>query len=169
MDWEKYMQTMSSDQQQLLEKRQAHFEPFLAERNAVLVDFFERIGVTPAARVISEPDQYLSFLDQFLKAQDRNSFSPEDISYLRARLIYFVGELVIQRYSGHWSINENPSSPQFGRYVIGGFIRQIGVLTVDPAEIAQAYFEGQNGSGLSVHLTALEGEILAAGFEKDIF
>lgn len=157
------MKDLSAEQKQQLEQKRSRFEAFLAERVDVLIDFFERLGVVQPEKVISDPDAYLETLDRFLNAQDVNSFDSEDVSYLRARLIYFIGELFVQRYSGHWFVHENPDSPQFSRYVVGGFPNRNPNLTVDPAAVAQAYLEGSKGGGLSEHLQAVEHEM----FELD--
>ena len=153
------MDDLTPDQKHLLERRLSLFEPFLAERMDVVSEFFEQIGAEQPEEVVANPEGYLSFLEQFLNAQDVSSFDSQDKSYLRARLIYFVGELLIQRYGGHWIVHENPDSPQFARYVVGCFPNQKRNLTADPATVAEAYLAGTTSGGLSKHLQAVEREL----------
>ena len=110
------MRDLSDEQRALLARRLADFDSFFRERMPVLVDFIQRLQLPEPHFVLREADRYIAPVDAWMKNQ---SIDQDDRIWLLTRLGYFIGELLIQRYSGHWFVDEDPDSPYFAHYYPG--------------------------------------------------
>jgi hypothetical protein len=140
-----------------LEQRRANFDRFLQERMPVLVDFVERLQLPNPQLVIAEPDLYLQAVSDFMQDQ---IVMPEDRVWVLTRLGYFIGELLIQRFSGCWHVDEDPESRFFTRYVVGQFARVPRPTSrVDPFAVADAYLSEPPRRNLSKSVEEVMREI----------
>jgi hypothetical protein len=144
----------------LIEARKSQFPSFLAERMPVLVDFAERLGFAEPYRILNEPALFLPGLDAWLQRQEVSS---DDRAWLLARLAYYVGEYLVVRYSGSWSVNDIEGSRYFGRYVVGNFAKVSNRhAQVDPYEIGMDALKTSPPTSLAIILNHVEGELAAA-------
>lgn len=110
--------------------------------------------------IVADPERYLASIDAYMRDQ---IVRPDDRVWALTRIGYFVGEVLIQRVSGCWLLNEFPHSRTFLRYVVGQFAGAAdqGVM-VDPFEVAAAFVDQPPGRSLAAILGEIETEIRAA-------
>src|SRR5260370_1105286 len=75
--------------------------------------------------------------DVFLSTADLGAIDDEQRVSLHTRLMFLIGELLNERHGGHWTVEYNPASDFFGRYIVAGFRTDPDAL-VDPAETAHS-------------------------------
>ena len=144
----------------MIEARKSQFQSFLAERMPVLVDFAERLGFAEPYRILNEPERFLPGLDAWLQRQEVSS---NDRAWLLARLAYYVGEYLVVRYSGSWSVNDIEGSRYFGRYVVGNFAKVSNRhAQVDPYEVVVDVLRTSPSTSLAVVLKQVGEELGAA-------
>ncbi len=123
----------------LLEQRRTKFEQFLAERMPVLADFAERLELANPEMIVADPGSYLPAVGAFMVEQ---VVEPDDKNWIVARLGYLVGEVLIQRLSGCWFLNEMENSKNYGMYVVGQFpCCSNSAVNVDPVAVAIDFVE----------------------------
>jgi hypothetical protein len=147
----------------LLQQRRAGFDPFYEELMPALVDFVERAGIKPGYGVLRQASLYVEHLTQALSGLAVSS--EEDRTWLLARVSYFIGEYLVQKYSGCWYVNDIEGSRYFARYVVGRFSALNNpVPMVDPFEVAQVFVDTPPGRQLDALLGEVESEL--AGMNK---
>ncbi len=109
------MSDEENDRQIELEKRKIAFPAFLHERMPVLTSFFTDLGVANPAFVLLDAQNYIDPFDNFMKDE---VVSVESRSWILTRVGYFLGEYLVQKYSGDWYLNENSQSRNYLRYVV---------------------------------------------------
>ncbi|MFB3304699.1 hypothetical protein [Pseudomonas sp. AMR01] len=131
------METFDETPQALLARRMAEFERFRFERLPVLHEFCEALGFEQPHEVLNTPEKFLARLDSGFQ---NTVISEEDRVWFITRIGYYIGEYLAVVYRGYWLVDEDPASPAFARYVVGGFSFE-GVVapTVDPFNVAQRY------------------------------
>src|SRR5208282_6942055 len=97
------MRELTQDERAERNRRQVTFGKFLEERMPVLADFIERLELPNPPMVLMEAEWYLPSVDAYMKSQ---VVPPEDRVWILTRLGYFIGELLVQRFSGCWFLNE---------------------------------------------------------------
>jgi hypothetical protein len=97
----------------------------------------ERLDLPNPPMVLVEAERYLPSVDAFMNGQ---SVLPGDRVWILSRLGYFIGELLVQRFSGCWFLDEIPDSRYFLRYVVGRCARVPNPnAMVDPFHVASVY------------------------------
>jgi hypothetical protein len=131
------MRDLSPDERELLQRRRAEFGVFFAEMMPTLKDFLSQLGARESAYVVRDADRFLLIIEQWGSEISANS---ENRIFLITRLGYYIGELLVQRWSGCWFVNDIPDSRYFGRYVVGRFARlkNLGAM-IDPFFVADSY------------------------------
>jgi hypothetical protein len=130
------MRALTTDEEELLERRKQQFEDFLNERMPVLADFMQRLKLPDPALVLVNAKDYLNPLDEWLRDQP---ITQADETWLITRLGYFSGEWLVQQLGGCWLLDDIPDSRYFARYVVGQFSGARNRNTMaDPFEIAAA-------------------------------
>jgi hypothetical protein len=151
------MRELTPHERATIARRKERFDLFLEERMPLLTDFMQRLELPKPAFVLVEADKYLLALDQWLKDQIIN---PPDNVWLLTRLGYFVGEYLVQQFSGCWFLNEIADSRYFARYVVGQFARALNPnAMVDPFAVSEACIAEPPGRSLSRLLLSVEEEI----------
>lgn len=151
---------MSPEEKKMLERRKSNFDDFYKEMMPVLVDFIGKMGISPAHEVLKNATQFSPYLDHALQNMDVSD--EQDRIWLLARLGYFIGEYFVQKYSGHWYVNEIVGSRYFGQYVVGRFVNLGNMaLMVAPFQIAQAYIEESMPRQLEKLLIEVDAELIA--------
>lgn len=151
---------MTSEHQELLARRRAEFDQWLAERMPVLRDFAAALELPDPPLIITDPERYLPPVEAWLREQ---VIGPDDWSWAVSRIGYFAGEVLVQRFSGCWLVCDAPSSRYFGRYVVGQFRRVPNPAAIaDPIEIAAVCLSQPPGRSLAGILESVGVELLRA-------
>src|SRR5690242_4813692 len=95
----------------LIQKRKAGFERFYEELMPALVDFVERVGIKPGYEVLHQAPLYVEHLTKALSGLAVSS--DEDRTWLLTRVGYFIGEYLVQKYSGCWYVSDIEGSRYF--------------------------------------------------------
>jgi hypothetical protein len=140
------MRELTSDEAETLERRRAVLDQFVREGWEVLVDFVEALGLPEPGMVLRVADEYVAPVDRWLSEQ---VIGPEDRIWLLPRVGYFIGEVLIQRFSGSWFIDEDPDSPWFAHYVVGRFTSLDNPwVRIDPLAVASNLVDEPPGRSL---------------------
>ena len=155
------MRQLTSDESAKLERNRAKLDPFVREGWDALVDFIDALGLPEPGMVLRVADEYLAPLDQWLSEQ---VVTPEDRVWLLVRVGYFIGEVLIQRHSGSWFVDEDPDSPYFARFVVGRFTSLPNPLVkIDPLAIASNLVDDPPGRNLLAAVERTDTEIRRLG------
>ena len=151
------MRKLTESERAEVDHRRIGFDQFLEERMPVLVDFMERLELPNAPMVLKEAERFLPALDQWMKDQ---VITPDDRVWIQTRIVYFIGEYLVQQLGGCWFLNEVPNSRFFSRYVVGRFTRvnNPNAMT-DPYHISDVYLSEPPGRSLSEILAEVEKEL----------
>ncbi|MGO4155487.1 hypothetical protein [Cupriavidus sp. YAF13] len=140
-----------------LESRKAGFQQFYEELMPVLVDFVEKMGISPAHEVLRHAGQFAPLLDNVLQSM---TVAAEDRLWLLTRMSYFIGGYFAQKYGGCWYVNEVPESQYFGHYVIGQFACLGNAAPMlDSFQVAQAFVDAPVPRSLGKLLAAVDAEL----------
>lgn len=131
------MDNFEGADEQLLARRKAGFSTFKSERLPVLHEFCTSLGFEQPHEVLNTPGKFLAQLDSGFRSA---VISEANRIWFITRIGYYIGEYLATRYDGYWQVDEDPASPTFARYVVGGFSFD-GVTTpmVDAMEMARQY------------------------------
>jgi len=152
---------MTAEEARLINRRKADFGKFYSELLPALVDFVEKMGITPAHEVLKQANQYVPYLERAL--QNMAVGDEADRVWLVTRLGFFVGEYFVQKYGGCWYVNDISGSTYCGRYVVGQFSTlNNSALMLDPFEIAQAYVNEPMPRTLARLLEEVDSELASA-------
>lgn len=131
------MRELTAEERELRDRRKAGFEQLYNEMLEVLVDFAERLQLPNPPRILAEAERYLEAIDEFMAEQE---VLLDDRDWVHARLAYYIGELLVQKFGGCWFLNEIPDSRFFLHYVVGRFNRiKNPNAMVDPFLVADTY------------------------------
>ncbi len=151
------MRQLTETEQIEIDRRKSGFDQFLEERMPVLKDFMEPPELPNPAMVVAQAEPYLPSIDQWMKDQ---VVTPDDRVWILTRIGYFIGELLVQRFSGYWYVNDIPDSRFFGRYVVGRFC-SVGNPNpmIDPFSVADAYLSQPPGRSLMDIIRQVDAEL----------
>src|SRR4051794_440911 len=110
------MRALTEEERETYERRKATFDAFVSERLPVMADFAERLGLPEPTMIVNDPESYLPAIDAFMRNQ---VVKPDDRIWIITRLMYIVGEVLIQRLGGIWLLSDIPDSKFFLKYVVG--------------------------------------------------
>jgi len=151
---------LGPEEQAELDRRRAGFDRFLAERMPMLADFAERLGLPNPPMIVASPTAYVDSIASFMREQQVKT---DDRPWILARLGYFIGEVLIQRFWGSWFLNDIPGSRYFARYVVGHFARvKSPNAMIDPFYVASVYVDDPPGRDLHGLLREIEAELVKA-------
>src|SRR5258708_6538850 len=108
------MRALTEEERAELDRRLATFEKFLEERMPVLTTFMEQLELPNPAMVLVEADRFLPPLDEWMRDQ---VITNSDRTWILTRIGYFIGEYLVQKFSGCWFVNDIADSRYFARYV----------------------------------------------------
>lgn len=158
------MRPLTTEEQELIERRRTSFDDFLAERMPVLTHFMQCLEFPDPPMVLVNANDYSIGLSDWLKQQ---VIEADDRQWILVRIGYFVGEWLVQKLGGYWFLNEIPDSRYFGRYVVGRFSKsQNPNSMVDPFEVASACLEEPVGRELQRYLLEVEAAIVGSQESK---
>ncbi len=106
------MRELTEHEQDERNRRRAGIDAFLAERMPALTDFAQRLELRDPPMIVADPQRYVPSIDAYIKDQ---VVTREDRIWILSRLGYLIGEVLVQRLSGRWVLNEIPDS----RYCLG--------------------------------------------------
>jgi hypothetical protein len=149
---------VNSKQDELLARRRAGFDQWLAERIPVLRDFAAALELPDPPLIVADPERYLPAIDAWLRVQTVES---EDWDWAVSRVGYYTGEVLVQRFAGCWLVCDAPASRFFARYVVGQFRRAANPAVVaDPVEVAATCLSQPPGRSLAAMVEAVGAELL---------
>jgi hypothetical protein len=152
------MRELTPPERQTLEKRRLEFDKFVQEAAPVLSDFAKRLGLENPQSIAVNPEAFLEPIDDFMKDQ---VIMDDDRIWIVARLAYFIGQILIQRFGGEWLLNERPDSRFFLQYVVGRFPSTSNPnVTIDPLRIASEFLAAPSGRSLERTITEAIEEFL---------
>jgi hypothetical protein len=148
------MRALTPKETEELERRRARFEQFLADRMPVLAEFAELLELQNPTMIVADPDLYLPSVDMYMR---RQVVLPEDRASVILVLGYLIGEVLVQRLSGGWLLNDIPDSRYFLRYVVGQFARAGNPNAMaDPFEAAIIVIDEPSAGGLTAVVAEVE-------------
>jgi hypothetical protein len=151
---------VTNEQRELMERRRAGFDQWLAERLPVLHHFAAALELPTPSLIVAEPERYLPPIDAWLRDQVIES---DDWVWIVTRVGYFIGEVLIHRFGGCWLVCDAPDSRFFARHVVGRLHRVSNPAAItDPFEIATAYLKQPPGRSLVAILEEVCAELLRA-------
>ena len=155
------MRELTSDEVETLERRRATLDTFVQEGWEALVDFVDALGLPEPGMVLRVADEYVAPVDRWLSEQ---VIGPDDRIWLLPRVGYFIGEVLIQRFSGSWRIDDDPDSPWFAHYVVGRFTSLDNPwVRIDPLAVASNLVDEPPGRSLLAAVGRTDSEIRRLG------
>jgi hypothetical protein len=152
-----FMRELTTDQRALFERRRSQLDAFFEESRPVLVDFMTRLELPEPHLVLKDAVRYLPAVDQWMSAQ---VVTPEDQNWIGTRIGYFIGEVLNQHLGGHWFVEDDPQSPNFGQYVVGRFTQVPNPsATASPFALAMYYVSQTPSRSLSDLIARVEKEL----------
>ncbi|WP_282297027.1 hypothetical protein [Stenotrophomonas sp. PS02289] len=130
---------MDSSDDVLIAARKAKFDQLRQELKPALVDFVERLGISPADAVLKDAEAYVPYLAA--ATRDLTSDDDEDRIWFLTRIGYFIGEYLCQALQGCWYVEDQAGSMYFARYVVGRFASATKLGAVDPFDLARGYVD----------------------------
>ncbi|MGM0575837.1 MAG: hypothetical protein ACQEXJ_08930 [Myxococcota bacterium] len=142
-------------------RRRAQFEAMMAERLDVLKDFAERLELSEPGWIVARPEACLPALEAFMR--DHEIESHDDLVWVLPRLGYFVGEILVERYGGHWFLDEADHSRFYLHPVVGEFDAfDNPAARVAPMEVAAAWLEQTPPRSLAPLLDEIDEDLRQA-------
>lgn len=117
------MATLSTEQEQLLERSRRMFDEFVSEMRPTLEDFGRAIWPDEPDLLVRDPAAGLPRMHELFADEDLSTIPKDELLTLKAQVMFYIASLVMQDYGGEWRIVEDPNSPLLGRYVLTGFSR----------------------------------------------
>lgn len=155
------MRELTATEVELRTKRRKAFRSFVADIKPAIMEFAEFVGVENPQTAVEQPEKFLKVLEAFLKAEEISELEQKDKEWLHLKLMYFIGQLLLDRYGGIWFLNENPESKSFLRYVVGYFEKGSVPkdLSVDPFSVAEDFIAQPPGRSLISSIKEVEEEM----------
>ena len=149
---------MQAESKESLKRRQDQFENFYNELIPSLVYFVKRLGIEPSHEILNHASAFKEPIGAALQnlAVEDNA----DRIWLISRVGYFIGEYFVQKFGGHWFVNDIEGSKFFARYVVGRFTARVQPnAMIDPFDAAQAYVDGPAPRNLDSVLNEIEHDL----------
>jgi hypothetical protein len=86
-------------------------------RDAV-VELGGSLGHEPPELLLEDPRIGLVQLDDLTRNEDMERISREQAVWVESRLHAFVALYLMAKFDGHWTVDDDPSSLTFGRYLV---------------------------------------------------
>ncbi|MFT5646592.1 MAG: hypothetical protein ACI976_001274 [Aureispira sp.] len=102
----------------IVQERRDNLENFSKESYPVIVDFAERLEHSDPSSILLNKEVMSSFLGTVAEFMRAEPVDEETSVWVSVRIGYLIGEYLIQKYEGHWGVNLNETSPQYGHYVV---------------------------------------------------
>lgn len=129
--------SLTHEQAQLLAQREAQLQAMHAERFDAIAELARLSGAVQPAMAVAEPWRVLDLVGARV---DPEVMDPETVQWITPPLAYFLGELWVSRFGGHWLVNPNPQTRTFGHIVVGGFFGQVRAdAVVSPFEVVLGF------------------------------
>jgi len=126
---------------EIIQERRANLEQFSKESYPVIVDFAERLEHNDPSSILLDKEAMSLFLGTVAEFMRAEPVDEETSVWVSIRIGYLIGEYLIQKYEGHWGVNLNESSPQYGHYVVFAISpkNEEKAYPVDPFEAANEF------------------------------
>lgn len=154
------MREMDDEQRARLDERRQQFEAFLGEIDEVLRDLSHGLGLPEPGCLLEHADHHLADIDRWVA---EHAIDPALRGRLLARIGCLAGQVLVSRLGGRWFLNEDPDSPHFLHFAVGGFGKlSEPALMADPFAIAAAYLDRMDPKDLGGLIGQVVLELRAA-------
>lgn len=151
------MRELTLEEQNRLEELERGLHDFVQVALDALGNFMERLELPQPYMVLQDAGAYLSALDSWMREQ---IVAPDDRIWILTRVGYFLGELLNQRFGGHWFVDDHPASPYFLQYVVGRFTQLPNRhARISPFALAANYVDLSPGRSLSAVVARVEEQL----------
>jgi hypothetical protein len=151
------MRELTEDERQLLARRRESFEAMLAERFPALAAFAESLSLPNPPMIVADPESYRAAIDEWLA---RQSVGEDDRAWATARLGYYIGEWLIQKFGDYWHLNDTLDTRYFGCVIVTGFSRAANhAAQVEPFLAASEFLREPLGRSLTALLNEISVEL----------
>jgi hypothetical protein len=148
--------TVGSGGDEAIQKRIAGFQSFKDDSFDCVGDLAAAAGCQGPDAVASDPEKALAIIDPWLKTVQFGKLPQDDLMWMRVRIMYLVGEVLIARYGGQWEVQDDPASDLYGDIVVASFRNGIPFETIlSPARTALEYTNAPPGGSLAARLATL--------------
>lgn len=126
---------------EVIQERRANLEQFSKESYPVIIDFAERLEHNDPSSILLDQEVMSLFVGTVAEFMRAEPVDEETGLWISVRIGYLIGEYLIQKYEGHWGVNLNKNSPQYGHYVVFALSpkNKEKAYPVDPFEAANEF------------------------------
>jgi hypothetical protein len=130
-------------QDDALTVNQERLEDWIRDAVATLFELGGQLGVEPT-EAMSDPGLLLPRMDKLLRDE---TLDEDDRRWAWTQLVPLIGEYLARSQKGRWTVDDDPDSPSYTRYVI-----DTGSRRYDPVPIVEAYLDESPPRDLMRHL-----------------
>ena len=141
-------------------RRRQSWQEFVSQSRPTLEEFAMLLQAEHPTQAWEHPDSLIPAAEALTRDVHFDEMGQDERRWLQAVLIYLVGQVFIRRHGGLWTLEENPDSKFFLRYVVGfmkGGVRP--GATVDPSFLVEVYLNSPPGRSLTTLLAEAEQDI----------
>ena len=145
-----------------IQERRDNLEQFSKESYPVIVDFAERLEHSDPSSIFINKEAMSLFVGTVAEFMRAEPVDEETGLWVAVRIGYLIGEYLIQKYEGHWGVNLNETSPQYGHYVVFALSpkNKEKAYPVDPFEAANEFVNQEPDRDLISLIEEIEAMIL---------
>ena len=85
-----------------LERKRRAFRRSMTDIQVRLVELGRAVGLSDPNTAMDKPEAFLDKLDAFLATTNADALGYNQRLWLKGRVAYFIGELLIRRHGGVW-------------------------------------------------------------------
>jgi hypothetical protein len=137
-----------------LERKRRAFRRSMADISARLGELARAIGLSEPEDAMDKPERFLDAVDGFLATTNADALGYNQRLWLKGRVAYFAGELLIRRHGGLWFLQEDAKEQFYLTPVVSGF-EDHRSITVSPPAIVNLIFKTNPPGSLREALTRL--------------
>ena len=147
---------------EIVQERRDNLEQFSKESYPVIIDFAERLEHEEPSSILLNKEVMSLFVGTVAEFMRAEPVDEETSLWIAVRIGYLLGEYLIQKYEGHWGVNLNEMSPQYGHYVVFAISpkNKEKAYPVDPFEAANEFVNQAPDRDLISLIDEIEAMIL---------
>ncbi|WP_129840555.1 hypothetical protein [Streptomyces sp. RFCAC02] len=135
----------------------AEFAPVMAGMSRELVVHLGRLArFDPPEVVLEKPSHILMHMSVISEMEDLTAFEAAGYERFDLLLTAYCAEYMFSDVGGGWVLDEDPASPTFARFLIGGYDTEDPDATVDVHAAVNAFLAEPEGRDLEELLESLQ-------------